>query len=65
MAGYLNDNDYNDDADDDEDDGDDGDDYDDDDDDEMNGISKRFNICWNIGLVFLWVNSIRESSRGK
>ena len=66
MAGYLNDNDYDDDADDDEDDGDDGDDYDDDDDDdEMNGISKRFNISWNFGLVFLWVNSIRESSRGK
>ena len=59
MAGYLNDNDYDDDADDDDDD--DGDD----DDDERNGISKRFNICWNIGLVFLWVNSIRESSRGK
>ena len=56
MAGYLNDNDYDDDADDDDDDGDD---------DEMNGISKRFNISWNIGLVFLWVNSIRESSRGK
>ena len=48
MAGYLNDNDYDDDADDDDDDGDD-----DDDDDEMNGISKRFNISWNIGLVFL------------
>ena len=56
MAGYLNDNDYDDDADDDDDDGDD---------DEMNGISKRFNISWNIGLVFLWFNSIRESSRGE
>ena len=70
MAGYLNDNDYDDDADDDGDDGDDADDDDDDgddddDDDEMNGISKRFNICWNIGLVFLWVNSIRKSSRGR
>ena len=60
MAGYLNYNDYDDDADDDDGDGDD-----DDDDDEMNGISKRLNISWNIGLVFLWVNSIRESSRGK
>ena len=59
MAGYLSDNDYDDDADDDDDDGDD------DDDDERNGISKRFNICWNIGLVFLWVNNIKESSRGK
>ena len=46
MAGYLNDNDYDVGADDDDDDGDD-----DDDDDEMNGISKRFNISWNIGLV--------------
>ena len=60
MAGYLNDNDY-----DDDDDNDDGDGDNDDDDDERNGISKRFNISWNIGLVFLWVNSIRESSRGK
>ena len=44
MAGYLNDNDYDDDAD---------DDGDDDDDDERNGISKRFNISWNIVFFLL------------
>ena len=44
MAGYLNDNDYDDDAD---------DDGDDDDDDERNGISKRFNISWNVGFFLL------------